>query len=150
MKLRVLSEQDAELIKNFELENLSQKISDEHERVFASWKARWRDEALNHYLKLGWSLGVWKDNEETEFLGYFLGQVLLFYRGMTQNLWIEHLSAVSEESRNYLLDSAYRYSREKHLQRLIYDSSLNLDATGYKHQLVDDKFIEIFTSKANS
>lgn len=104
------------LIRKFELQRLAEQITDEMEREMASWNAPWREESLDHYLGTGWSVGLWSSESKSQFLGYFLGQPLLFYQGLTQVLWVEHISAVNQTGVQTLLETAVRYARDKHLQ----------------------------------
>ena len=48
-----------------------------------------------------------------------MAQPQLFVRGLTQSLWLEHMNFDTEETGRNLLDVAYRFSREKHLQSLL-------------------------------
>ncbi len=107
-------------IREFELIKLEQKIQDPMEREMFSWNAPWREESLNHYLTTGWSVGLWSNSEKKEFQGYFLAQPLLFYQGLTQVLWVEHISAVSAVASKILLETATKYARDKHLQSVFY------------------------------
>src|SRR5262249_55914979 len=91
-------------------------LADETERRLRSWSARWRPEALRHYLPLGWSF-VARRHSQTS--GYFLAQPLLFFRGQTQTLWVEYLEAEDREAELELIDVAVRVAREKHLQRML-------------------------------
>jgi hypothetical protein len=106
--------------------NHTRAVPDEVERRFQSWTARWRKEELEHYLKLGWSF-IARDKtgrpdpaDKGEMVGYFLGQPLLFFRGQTQSLWIEHMEAADISVREALVDVAVRVAREKHLQRVLF------------------------------
>ena len=122
MKLQplILGLKDLDHILEYENKELQKTIDDDMEREMASWHARWRKEALEHYLPLGWSFGIWETPNENPILhGYFLAQPQLFVRGLTQSLWLEHLSYQSEDIGKQLVDIAYRFSREKHLQALL-------------------------------
>lgn len=93
----------------------------EHE--MSSWTAPWRQEALNHYLPQGWSFGAF---EGGELKAYVLGQPFLFYRGLTQTLWIEHVSYSEAKSALAVLDVAHRWARDKHLQCVLLENGENL------------------------
>lgn len=114
---RVLQIQDIGQITQFEREHLRQCIADEVEQELASWHASWRQESLEYYLPLGWSFGIWQNSQ---LVGYFLAQPLLFSRGLTQTLWVERLVAKDEEGVIFLIDHAYRMSREKHFQQVLF------------------------------
>lgn len=159
-ELAVLQPEDIESILAFEMERLK---SDDPEQALANelaaWHAKWRREALEHYLSLGWSFGLWQKpssaavgGESRQLQGYFLGQPLLFFRGMTQSLWIEYMTFISEDIAVQLVDAAYRWSREKHLQKVIF-----AEAEGIKNilekwpvQAVQDEMLEVATSKLKS
>ncbi len=100
-----------------ELFALEQRGLKSFEDELASWSAPWRKESLEHYLKLGWSFGAWSDKV---LKGYFLAQPIVFFAGHTQSLWMEHLNFGGQNHLALgLVDVAYRWSRDKHLQRLI-------------------------------
>jgi hypothetical protein len=118
LEFQVLSLGDLDEVYSFSEQELRSSVPDETERAFASWHARWRKEALEHYLRLGWSFIARDKNGETA--GYFLAQPLLFFRGQTQTLWVEWIAAREDETRNALADVAKRVAREKNLQRVLY------------------------------
>lgn len=126
---RIIDAIDLEEIIDFENRKLAESISDESERTFAAWGSRWRKEALEFYLPLGWSFLVRnKDipspfSEEGLLMGYFIAQPLLFLEGQTQSLWVEHISYSSLKARDELCEVAYRLSREKHFQRVLFPNS---------------------------
>lgn len=119
--IQILTDTDKSLIRSYELEQLKLQISDEMEREMASWNAPWRDESLALYLSTGWSVGLWSNADKEKFLGYFLAQPLLFFCGLTQVLWVETLSASNSQDKTFLIDTAIRYSREKHLQSVFFN-----------------------------
>jgi hypothetical protein len=49
---------------------------------------------------------------------------LLFFEGWTQSLWIEHVSAVRAEDAQEMIDIAYRWARDKHLQKVFFNTQL--------------------------
>jgi hypothetical protein len=118
-------------------------------RMFKSWHAPWRKESLEHYLKLGWSFIV-RDKQTNELLGFFLGQALLFMRGHTQTLWIEALDAKTEEARQGLADVAIRLSREKHLQRVLFAETANVQGAikNFPHAPMQGAITEVATTKS--
>ena len=123
---RVIQLSDLPEISQFEQEKLIVNIADENERTFHTWSARWRPEALEHYLPMGWSF-LARDTEtsspnssEGTLVGYFLAQPFLFMEGQAQCLWVEHLNYSSLQARDELCDLAFRLSREKHFQRVLF------------------------------
>jgi hypothetical protein len=128
MEFRVLSLGDKDTIYQFEKNRLSSELS-EIERDLEVWKSRWRPEQLEHYLNLGWCFGAWQDQGQgEELIGYFLAQPFLFLEGITQTLWIEHIGFKDETVRDALVDLAYRYGRDKHLQRVVFSQADQLQA----------------------
>lgn len=127
LEMKVLRNEDAERILDFEMGRLKESISDPESRNFAAWQAPWRQECLEYYLPLGWSFGVW--SQEEGFQGYFLAQPLVYFDGLTQNLWVEHLAAQNEDVAGTLVEIAYRWSRDKHLQRLVFRQGEELNKT---------------------
>lgn len=119
MDTRILLETDQESITAFEKDRLNQSVSDPIEREMKSWDSRWRKEALEHYLPQGWSFGVF---ENGRLAGYFIGQPYIFHRGLTQTLWIEHLSFNSSVVAKVLLDVAHKWARDKHLQAVLLEN----------------------------
>lgn len=118
LNLKVLQLSDLEEILDFEKKKLSESISDEMEREFAAWNGRWRREALEHYLPMGWSF-LARDHD-SQIIGYFIAQPLLFLDGQTQSLWVEHLQFSSLQARDELCELAYKLAKEKHLQKVYF------------------------------
>ena len=148
MEMIVLRPEDQEVILKFETDLLDlQTDMDDMEKQLKSWHARWRKESLEHYLPLGWSFGIWSDNNKSELLGYVLCQPLLFFRGMTQTLWVEHLSAGSEDVRNQLGEIVYRWARDKHLQQLVLPDEYKDTVANWKPEPVDGELISVNTAK---
>ena len=117
--IKSLRLEDAKKILNFEKDLLLKLDKDEIEVSMLSWSSRWRQEALEYYLPKGWSFGVFKDGE---LLGYVIANVLPFFRGYTQVLWVEHLNAIKEEYNKVLIDLVYKSAREKHLQMIFIEN----------------------------
>jgi len=117
---QVLSPPDLDEVHAFADRALQARIPDETARVFESWSAKWRREALEHYLKLGWSFIA---REDGRVAGFFIAQPFLFFRGQTQTLWVEHIEASEAYVREALVEIAVRIAREKHLQRVIFADS---------------------------
>lgn len=123
---RVIQPEDIEEIVQLETEKMKESHPDETERTFASWHARWRKESLDYYIPMGWCF-LARDPEikstsssEGALVGYFLAQPFLFVDGMTQTFWVEHLSYNSLQARDELCELAYKMSREKHFQKIIF------------------------------
>ena len=118
LEFQVLSTGDFDEVTAFAQSRLEASVPDETERTFKSWSARWRKEALDHYLKFGWSF-IARDTEG-KTAGFFLAQPFLFFRGQTQTLWVELVEARDEATAKALVDVAVRVAREKHLQRILF------------------------------
>jgi hypothetical protein len=116
---QVLSLPDIDEVLEYANERLGESEPNEQERMFKSWQAKWRKEALEHYLKLGWSF-IARDEKTNRTVGFFLAQPFLFFRGQTQTLWVEHVEADDDETKRQLVDVAVRVAREKHLQRVLF------------------------------
>lgn len=145
---QVLAPDDAQEILRFEERKLESAVDDPTARMFASWTAKWRPESLEHYLRLGWSL-VCRYKHSGETAGYFLGQPLLFFRGHTQTLWVEHLSCDNEATRGQLVEYAVRLARDKHLQRALFADAIEIgeELRKWKGVPVTDKIAEVPTTK---
>ncbi len=117
-EVKILAPQDLESILTFER---SRQTGAEFEREMAAWHARWRKEALEHYLPLGWSFCK---RENGDLTAYILCQPLLFFEGWTQSLWIEHVSARKAADAQEMIDIAYRWARDKHLQKVFFNTQL--------------------------
>jgi hypothetical protein len=113
MDLRILLPAHKDAVIEFGKKQLSERVHDPMEREMQSWNARWRGEALDHYLPQGWSFGAFKGDK---LCGFILGQPLLFFRGMMQTLWLECVVADGEETRALLIDCAQKWARDKHFQ----------------------------------
>lgn len=119
MEVKILTPKDVDSVLNFEKSKLTQ--TDDFEREMASWHARWRKEALEHYLPLGWSFCK---RDKGQIVAYILCQPLLFFEGWTQSLWIEHVSAQNPEDAREMIEIAYRWARDKHLQKVFFNTQL--------------------------
>tara|TARA_Y100001935_G_C17298366_1_gene507581 strand:- start:2016 stop:2462 length:447 start_codon:yes stop_codon:yes gene_type:complete len=113
----VLSPSHKEAIRALEKAKLGPSPTMEQE--MSTWDARWRAEALDHYLPQGWSFGIQKDEK---LVAYSLIQPLLFFRGLTQTLWVEWFSAQTPESAQKLVEVVYRWARDKHIQAVVVES----------------------------
>lgn len=120
LQARILLPSDKERLLAFSRDRLAGRVEDEMEREIQSWSARWRPEALDHYLPQGWSFGVF-DGDKLE--GYFLAQPYLFHRGHTQTLWIEKFVYNSREAATLLIDTGHKWARDKHFQCVLFEGS---------------------------
>lgn len=150
---RILQLSDLPEILDFETKKLVQTIPDEAERTLHSWNARWRQEALEHYLPMGWSF-VARDREvssphsdEGLLTGYFLAQPFLFMEAQTQCLWVEHLSFSSLQTRDELCDLAYRLCREKHFQRVLFPKGVSNSVATMKAEVWQPSVLSVKTTK---
>ena len=115
---RIVQADDLQDILDLENRKLQESFPDEMERMMAGWNSKFRLEALNHYIALGWSFLA--RDEEDKLMGYFIAQPLLFLDGHTQSLWVEHVQHCSLQARDELCELAYKLGREKHLQRVYF------------------------------
>jgi hypothetical protein len=135
LNLRVIEMNEIEEILEFETRKLKEQFPEDIEAMMQAWHAKWRKEALEHYLKTGWSfLARNKDRASThspegELVGYFLAQPLLFFDGQTQSLWVEHIQFSSLQARDEICDLAYRLAREKHFQKVYFPATQNIAPT---------------------
>ena len=116
---RVILVDDLQDILDLENKKLQDMYPDESDRMIAGWNSKFRVEALNHYIPLGWSF-LARDTETQQLVGYFIAQPLLFLDGQTQSLWVEHVQYASLQARDELCELAYKLGREKHLQRVYF------------------------------
>ncbi len=148
-EIKVFTPDNIEDVLKFEMDRLAVTEPDEMQRNFHSWSARWRKESLEHYANTGWSFVV-TDQDSNKIRGYLLGQAFVFFRGQTQTLWIEHLSADSQEIKDELVEIAYRWSRDKHLQKVVFsDASQVKEAImSFKGYACENNEWEIKTTKS--
>ena len=128
---------------------------DPMEREMRAWTARWRGEALDHYLSLGWSFGAFDKNDGVQ--AFLLAQPYLFHRGLTQTLWVEQILApppllppTQNELARALLDTAWRWARDKHFQCVLLEEAPGLEALlreWQKSHRVEAPLIELRTTK---
>lgn len=115
---RIAQLDDVENAFNYEYKkNFSAEI-DEIENQIIVWNSFFRKESLEHYFKSGWSF-LALDSQQ-KIVGFFMGQALLFLDKQTQSLWVEYISASTSEIYTELVDIAYRLSREKHFQKVLF------------------------------
>ena len=152
---RVITKTDLEEILAFEKAKLQETILDEMEREMKSWNSRWRQESLEHYLPLGWSFLVRDRSQSSSFsdegllVGYFLAQPLLFFDANTQNLWLEHIQFSTLQARDELCELAYKMSREKHFQQVLFPESQSVHNAikNFKSQQWDPQILMCKTTK---
>lgn len=113
-EIRILLPEHKESLLALGRARLQNEVPDEMEREMQSWTARWRAEALDHYLSMGWSYGAF--NNQGQLIGFILAQPFVFMRGMTQTLWVEHFTFDAPETAQQLLDTVYKWARDKHFQ----------------------------------
>lgn len=155
LQLRVIEPKEIEDLLAFERRKMQDLIPNEMEREIQSWNARWRKEALEHYIPMGWSFlaldEVQKSAENPDGLlvGYFLAQPLLFLQGQTQALWVEHIQYSSLQVRDELCELAWRLSREKHFQKVYFpDNSAVANAVQkFKSEAWNPQALEVKTTK---
>ena len=147
LQYKILRLEDIETILSFEEKILEESGMDSEQQMMTKWKSKWRREALEHYLAQGWSMAAWKG--EGELQGYFLAQALLFFQGKTQVLWIEHVSSREDSIQKELVDIAFRMSKEKHLQSVMFNEIDGSDPLyeNYKRKNSHHQILEIPTTK---
>lgn len=114
--IRILLESHKDEILDFAKDRLAEQTGNPIESELAAWTARWRGEALDHYLKQGWSFGAF---ENQLLKGFILAQPYLFHRGLTQTLWVEWLDAENSEIARKLLETVHHWARDKHFQCIL-------------------------------
>ncbi len=115
---RIAQPEDVEAVFDFESKKQSNPELSDIENKMLIWDSFYRKESLEHYFKTGWSFVAIDDQQR--ICGFFMGQALLFLDKQTQTLWVEHLSAINSEIFTELVDIAFRLSREKHFQRVLF------------------------------
>lgn len=155
IEYRIAQATDLDLIYDFAEARLKLELPDDMERMIKIWSSRFRKEALEHYLKLGWSfLAYEKNNSENsqhseKVLGFFLGQPLLFFEGQTQTLWIEEILGIDKNIESDLIEISYKLSKDKHFQKVILPKACHtsLDLKKIKYFDQDEKWIWCKTTK---
>lgn len=145
---RVIQTEDLQEILELENEKLRESFPDEMERMIATWNSKFRVEALNHYIALGWSF-LARDEGSHKLMGYFIAQPLLFLDGHTQSLWVEHVQYSSLKARDELCELAYRLGREKHLQRVYFpnDNGVSNSVQSFKPETWQPGTLSVKTTK---
>lgn len=145
---RVIQSEDLPIILELEERKLQEAYPDETERMIAGWNSKFRVEALNHYIAVGWSfLAI--DQETQKLMGYFIAQPLLFFDGQTQSLWVEHVQYNTLQARDELCELAYKLSREKHLQRVYFpnENGVPNSVQSFKPELWKPGTLQVKTTK---
>jgi hypothetical protein len=153
LDLKILRAEDIETVLAFEKQRLALETGDEMEREFAAWSAPWRPEALNHYLKNGWSLGAFAGAGDGQTLaGYLLAQPLLFFRGLTQTLWVERVAYESPNIGEALIEASWRWAKDKHLQKMILGGQeIDFDlGQGLGAKIEEQRWLAVATSRIKS
>lgn len=117
---RIAQIKDVERVFNYEFQKNFNSAADEIENQIMVWNSFFRKESLEHYFRTGWSF-IAVDAAQN-IAGFFMGQALLFMDKQTQSLWIEYISAINPEIYTELVDIAFRLSREKHFQKVLFSS----------------------------
>ena len=136
---RVLDPSEIEEVVAYEQAKLSGSI----ENMLQSWNAPWRKESLDHYVPKGWCFAVRDKNQK--LVAYFLAQPLLFFNGLTQTLWVEHLAYDDSQMLEPLIDLARKYAKDKHLQKVVVCSEHDL--TPYGAARTQNNTFEFATTK---
>ncbi len=146
-ELQVLSLNELDLVHGWS------RLRSNPEDPFVGWTAPWRTESLRHYLSLGWSMFK-RDVQTGELLGYVLAQPVLFMRKQTQSVWVEYVDALTPALKAELLEAVVRVSREKHMQRVLFESTLLPLDQGLGEfirdrggRVIEEDIIEIATTK---
>lgn len=119
---RIAQLADVEAAFNYEYKKQFSNEDDEIENQIKVWDSYFRKESLEHYFKSGWSFLALDQNQN--IVGFFMGQALLFLDKQTQSLWVEYISATNSEILTELVDIAYRLSREKHFQKVLFSQDV--------------------------
>ena len=145
MEIKVLEFSQAEEVMAYEKARLSHLSLEEQE--LAVWDAVWREESLEHYLPQGWSFGAWE--EGGQLVGYCLAQPFLFFRGMTQTLWVEHMAFDVSRVGQSLVDVIVGWGRSKHMQKVLFRESDQIkDLKGvWELKKISGNELEVLTTK---
>ncbi len=145
---RIAQIADVPQVYQFAEDKLRLQYPDDMELMMQVWNSRFRKEALEHYLKMGWSFIAYDENQKIH--GFFLGQPFLFFQGHTQTLWVEMISAENFKIEAELVEIAIKLSRDKHLQQVILPKSvetLHFENSAFKFQKWSDECVWVKTTK---
>jgi hypothetical protein len=141
-EIKILTAENLEEILNFEMAKLP---GEGIEREISSWHAPWRKEALEHYIPRGWSFAKRVDGK---VVGYVIAQPLLFFKSWTQVLWVEHVSAETEAIGVEMIMIAYRWAKDKHLQKVYFSKNLPFsNAINFCNVNEDENLIYLNTTR---
>jgi hypothetical protein len=141
-ELKIMTPEDLEDVLAFEMARLTGEGID---REMKAWHAPWRREALEHYSKLGWSF---LQRENGKVVGYVICQPILFYQSFTQTLWVEHVGATDEDIGEAMIEVAYRWARDKHLQKVYFKKTLPFASEiGFAKAEAEGELLSIKTTK---
>jgi hypothetical protein len=147
LEIRILLPADQEAVMAFARKRIEQSESEPMDIEMKTWVARWRGESLAYYLPQGWSFGVF---DKGRLCGFILGQPFLFFRGLAQTLWIEDLQFESAAAGGLLLETAYKWARDKHLQCVYLENNAErkplVENWKHAHQL-EEPMIELRSSR---
>lgn len=147
LEIRILLPADQEAVMAFGRMRLERSESEPMDIEMKAWVARWRAESVSYYLPQGWSFGAF---ENGKMKGFILGQPILFFRGLTQTLWIEELMFETDVAGEQLLDTCYKWARDKHLQCVLIEGSTARSklVENWKHaRETDEPMIELRSSR---
>lgn len=148
LEIRILLQTDQDALMAYARHRLEQTETEPMDIEMKTWVARWRGESCAYYLPQGWSFGVFDGKNQMK--GFLLGQPLIFFRGLTQTLWIEELMFDSPEGGELLLETAYKWARDKHLQCVLLENRAERKALveQWKHAHQNEEpMIELRSSK---
>lgn len=145
---RIAQIDDVTSVYQFAEDKLRVEYPDDMELMMQVWNSCFRKEALEHYLKIGWSFVAYDDEQKIQ--GFFLGQPLLFFQSHTQTLWIEMLTGANFKIEAELAEIAIKLSRDKHLQKVVLPKSvetLHFENSVFKFQKWSDECVWVKTTK---
>ncbi len=122
LSYRIAQLEDVEVVFQYEYKKQFSDSTDEIENQIKVWDSFFRKESLEHYFRLGWSFLAFDSSGNLK--GFFMGQPLLFFDKQTQTLWVEYISSDTTEIYTELVDIAYRLSREKHFQKVLFSTEV--------------------------
>lgn len=147
MNPKVLQPIDIDKIIAYEKQRLQEHVPDPMEQELFSWHASWRKESLDHYLPLGWSFGFFDDEQNLK--GYFIAQPQLFVGGMTQTLWVEHISGGTNTILADLVEFAWRVAKDKHFQRVLFrlEPNTEIEHTVLQLNKISEHIVELKSAR---
>lgn len=129
---KVMTEKDAQQVFELAQAVFKEQIPDDFERMMYLWDSSFRIESIEHYAQTGWSFCLRHSQDQT-LQGALLGQMILFFQGQTQSLWIEDFVYSTREQREQLIEIAIRWGRDKHLQKVFFAPKLDMsDSSVFK------------------